>query len=116
FRGYRLDQQGVPTFLYRVGAFDVEDRFEPAGKGMRRTLQLTAHGRDSTNPATVWFLAHAGEDLAREGDALRAASGLGVTVAGYSAPAQPRPSAGRSEWRIPLDVRKSARIEVKYEW
>ncbi|MEQ1858665.1 MAG: c-type cytochrome [Chthoniobacteraceae bacterium] len=42
FGGYRLDARGVPTFLYRVGATEVEDRVEPDAKGrvLRRTLTL----------------------------------------------------------------------------
>ncbi len=43
-RGYRLDQEGVPTFLYRWNGMEVEDRLAPmeGKKGLRRTMILKA--------------------------------------------------------------------------
>ena len=45
FKGYRLDEQGVPTFLYRVKGIEVEDKVSPAndGKGLVRTLRLAGN-------------------------------------------------------------------------
>lgn len=53
FGGYRLDKGGVPTFLYRVGSTEVEDRVEPAAKGraLRRALTLRGKGDLSFTPA-----------------------------------------------------------------
>jgi mono/diheme cytochrome c family protein len=42
FEGYRLDAKGVPTFLFSTGGVRVEERFEPAEKGLRRALQWDA--------------------------------------------------------------------------
>ena len=41
-QGFRLDKQGVPTFLYQWQGFSVEDRLEPMKdkKGLKRTLLL----------------------------------------------------------------------------
>lgn len=45
FDGFRLDAAGVPTFLYRVGTWRVEDRIEPlsdqVGGGLHRQLEAT---------------------------------------------------------------------------
>ncbi len=41
FDGYRLDAQGVPTFLYGVGGAQVEETFMPAVGGIRRTFKVT---------------------------------------------------------------------------
>lgn len=39
FLGYRLDVQGVPTFLWQAGDSRVSERFEPVNGGLRRTLR-----------------------------------------------------------------------------
>lgn len=46
FGGYRLDARGVPTFLYRAGDAQIEDRAEPdaAGRTLRRTVTLRGKG------------------------------------------------------------------------
>lgn len=38
FRGFELDEKGVPTFLYRIGEQTVRDRIEPGGNGLKRTV------------------------------------------------------------------------------
>ncbi len=51
FRGYRLDKNGVPTFLYDYDGVRIEDRFEPVEQAddtpptLRRTLTLTGRLR-----------------------------------------------------------------------
>ncbi len=47
YRGYRVSADGVPTFLYDLGALKVEDRLEPAGKGLRRVLRVRGQGSES---------------------------------------------------------------------
>ncbi len=42
FDGYRLDAQGVPTFLLSVGGVRVEERFEGIENGLRRTVSADA--------------------------------------------------------------------------
>ena len=42
FKGYTLDQTGVPTFLYSEGSVAITDRIEPNGEGgFRRTVKRT---------------------------------------------------------------------------
>ncbi|MBI5773686.1 MAG: c-type cytochrome [Verrucomicrobia bacterium] len=42
FEGYRLDAKRVPTFLFTVEGVRVEERFEPAENGLRRSLKWDA--------------------------------------------------------------------------
>jgi cytochrome c2 len=42
FDGYRLDAQGVPTFLLSTGGARVEERFEGIENGLRRTIATDA--------------------------------------------------------------------------
>lgn len=53
FGGYRLDARGVPAFLYRAGAVQIEDRIEPDANGrtLRRTLTLRGNGPLTFHPA-----------------------------------------------------------------
>lgn len=52
FKGYRLDSAGVPTFLYRIGEAEVQERFEPAaGGGITRTFEISGLPAG----ATVWL-------------------------------------------------------------
>jgi len=62
YSGYRVGKDGVPTFLYELGALAIEDRVEPAAKGLRRTL----HVRGQTNE-TVQFAAKPQKDLTVRG-------------------------------------------------
>lgn len=57
FQGYRLDDKGMPTFLYKVGASDVEERFEPGENGqIKRTFTIA----NVPTGAIVWFNAGPG--------------------------------------------------------
>ena len=50
FRGYRLDGAGVPTFLYRFGTCDVEDRLEPGSEGTLRRRAASGCGTGNLTP------------------------------------------------------------------
>jgi len=60
FRGYRMDEGGVPTLRYSIGDVMVEDRTAPVGRGdgfvLGRTLSFEASA-----PAALTFRALAGE-------------------------------------------------------
>ena len=51
FRGYSLDDKGIPTFSYEFGKFAVEDFSRPQPLAevhlLRRTLRITSSGHDS---------------------------------------------------------------------
>ncbi len=70
FRGYKLDDKGVPTFMYRLRgpgdrSLDVDERFEPTGQG--NEFKRTFEARGLPAGATVWvnsgLSATAGEAL-----------------------------------------------------
>ncbi|MEP6667981.1 MAG: c-type cytochrome [Chthoniobacter sp.] len=56
FAGYRLDSQGVPTFLFSIDGVAVEERIEGIENGLRRTVTWNASAPESpaiTHPAGV---------------------------------------------------------------
>jgi hypothetical protein len=60
FRGYFLDDQFVPSFLYRSGSVEIQDRSEAVQTNstiqLRRTIQL-----DSPETQSLWFRAFTGK-------------------------------------------------------
>ena len=60
FGGYQLDTGGVPTFLYRTGEVQVEDRSQPVAvdrlNGLVRTLRVEAPKAEA-----IWFRALTGK-------------------------------------------------------
>jgi mono/diheme cytochrome c family protein len=66
FRGYYLDESLVPTFQYRSGSVEIEDRSVAAGNEeqqlLKRLLQF-----ESRTPQTLWFRALTG-DVSQESD------------------------------------------------
>ena len=48
YRGYRVGADGVPTFLYDLGALRVEDRIAAnTGHGLRRTLRVSGQTNEA---------------------------------------------------------------------
>jgi mono/diheme cytochrome c family protein len=48
YRGYRVGADGVPTFLYDLGALHVEDRFAPGTvNGLRRSLRVSGQTNEA---------------------------------------------------------------------
>ena len=60
FKGYHLDDASIPTFMYRSGTIDIEDRSAPAAPGKNSQLlrQLTFN---SPKDQTLWFRALTGK-------------------------------------------------------
>ena len=62
-RGYRLDDQRRPTFLYSIGGVSVEEQFVPVPRepepGFRRTFTLTS---DTVLPS-LWLRAAVGNTI-----------------------------------------------------
>lgn len=66
FRGYFLDEQSIPTFMYRSGTIEIEDRSVAVGNEEQR--QLKRHLQfESPTPQTIWFRALVG-GIRRESD------------------------------------------------
>jgi hypothetical protein len=78
FRGYFLGEASVPTFMYRSGAIEIEDRSagtDPAApRQLKRVLQF-----DSPSPQTVWFRALTGE-ISQESERVFRSGRLRLTI------------------------------------
>jgi cytochrome c2 len=119
FMGYRLDAAGIPTFLYRVGAFEVADRIEPDdSRGLLRRLHIAARDPSGKQAAKLWLRAILGKDLRRQQPrSYTNPDGLTVIVADEVDRAGKLRSVDKnSEWIIPIVVHGEAAIEVQYRW
>jgi len=113
FGGYRLDESGVPEFLYRSAGCDVIERLTVTDAGtLRRRLTLT-----SRKPRQVWLRAIVGADLVHSKMECRTGSGLTVRLDG------PLADEGyvvgqdnQSEWRISLEIDGTDTLEIEYQW
>ncbi|QOV90271.1 cytochrome c family protein [Humisphaera borealis] len=106
FGGYRLDKQGVPTFLYKFGEIAVEDRIVPTddGKGLTRTLVLRGGGGEG-----VYFMPTAVGAIGGAPAKGANAPSLKVTVLDTRTEADGKP--------IPVTFEKGvATLKVEYRW
>lgn len=78
FRGYFLDELFIPTFQYRSGNLEIEDRSSANGKDGSRVLQRVLEF-DSPTPQTIWFRALVGE-IKQESDQVFRMDRLRITV------------------------------------
>lgn len=118
FRGYRLDTNGVPTFLYRVGSCDVSDRMEPDERG--RLLRSITVEAGSDADATVWLRVLTGTQLqlVPETSGVYAnEQGLMVVVSG-DRPVQLRTLKDTTEQLIhlPLEADTQTTVNLVYSW
>jgi mono/diheme cytochrome c family protein len=115
FRGYRLDQAGVPTLLYQIGGVSVEDRIEAvAGGGLTRTVRLQV-----AEPADrIVMRAHSGKELSvLDAGSCRDDQGLTVTIPPELADkAERSESGGNVEWLVPLRVEDTETVVLEYRW
>lgn len=66
FRGYFLDEMFVPTFQYRFGKLEIEDRMVASGDEGNKLLQRVLTF-DAATPQTIWFRALVG-NIRQESD------------------------------------------------
>lgn len=121
FKGYRLNADGVPVFLYRISGVDVQDWMVPdtqansdQQRGLVRHLVLTQNADAAST--RVRFLAHAGKQLkSLAPNSMTDAAGLQVTLeANVSATLVERKD--RSEWILDLPADSETTIKVRYSW
>lgn len=74
FRGYFLGESSIPTFMYRSGTIEIEDRSVAEQTRLKRVLQF-----DSPMPQTVWFRALTG-DFSQESDRIFRSGRLRLTI------------------------------------
>lgn len=118
FLGYRLENSGVPTFLYRYGRFDIEDRIKPdAEKVLIR--RLTISDRTPNEPtASLWFRGHFGKSLNYDGPhSYTNDAGVSMTVSGsLKHEGELAAREDGTHWIIPVKVERKETIEVRYRW
>lgn len=119
FRGYRLDREGIPTFLYRIDQFEVEDRMAPTtDKQLTRQLKIRNTNAANGNQL-IWFRVNAGKSLRKVNDATyENEAGLTTAVSTDAARRSVLESGidEIAEWLVPIDLERTATIEVEYKW
>lgn len=115
FRGYVLDEQFVPTFLYRSGAVQVEDtsvavRTDTTVK-LRRVIQLQAPEEQQ-----LWFRALTG-DIQKESETVFHTNRLRLTIPNVEAILKPlTETPGQSELLLHLQLPQGkSTLEFLYE-
>ena len=110
FEGYRLDDHGVPTMLYRVGGYNVQDRIMPSDEGgLVRQLRIVG----DADSQKLWLRGNVGKKLERDDDTTTNENGLTVQVSGNGVI---RTSEGMSEWLLPVELDGEMVMEVRYQW
>ncbi len=119
FAGYRLNENGVPTFLYRIHQFNVEDRIQPTDDGglVRRFILRIREGSPDVADQ-LYIRPHFGSALMFEqAGEYSNNDGLTVSVSLQSGSAgELRNNQAGTEWLIPLEVKSKTQVEVKYSW
>lgn len=118
FRGYRVDASEIPTFLYRVGTIQIEDRIEPTkNQTLKRTLTII-NGHSPRNESKLWFRALTGGTLKQLTPAsMTNDAGLTVSIPKTLAQAgELRTIDNKSDWIIPVSNQEKSVIEVNYQW
>ena len=115
FRGYYLGESAIPTFQYRSGSVEIEDRSVAAGSDGQRQLQRQLRFKSPT-PQTLWFRALAGE-ITRESERVFRSGRLRLTIPDREIRMRTLPGdSKRSEVlvRLPLPQGESS-LELLYE-
>jgi hypothetical protein len=125
FGGYRLDQAGVPTFLYKTDSWQIEDRIEATGEEtLLRTwmLRRTAESIDESDSQPTMCCVHAGEQLRRTGPmSMSNERGLTATViSGVDGPGKVFEAPSRKIWLLKVHERSPStnahEIKLEYRW
>lgn len=78
FRGYVLGESSIPTFMYRSGTIEIEDRSVATGAEEQRHLTRVLQF-DSPTQQTVWFRGLTG-DISQESDRVFRSGRLRLTI------------------------------------
>ncbi len=122
FGGYKLDANGVPTLLYRLQRWQIEDRLQPLdNKGLRRTFTIrenVLHTGPHDQQLELWFMAHADRKLASDGPtAMVGGDGLKVSLpADVANTGQLRQAGGVTQWWFRLTQSGERTWVVEYHW
>lgn len=126
FGGYRVDASGIPTFLYQLGIWDIEDRLEAGdtkdGQAPRvlRTWKIRRSDRvpSGRGAADLVLRAHAGQQLTPQGQrTMSSNNGLAVSIRdGSSSLGEIVDDGTLRHWMIPLPNEPEQVIQVEYRW
>ncbi|MFO0867637.1 MAG: c-type cytochrome [Pirellulales bacterium] len=113
FRGYRLNAQREPIFLYDIGAFHIEDHPRPLSASdqgrLVRTLTITRRG----GAGKLWFRAAVGESIQERDGAYQVAGQYVVKVTGTDPPPRIRQQGARWELLVPVTADTTPRTLVQ---
>jgi mono/diheme cytochrome c family protein/cytochrome c553 len=116
FRGYRVDEKGVPTFLYDIGPARVEEQITAGSDGVLVRRLMVRLADDESPAGTLWLRAAAGRGLKVQGDQCVSPDGLSVRMTGTKSP-ELRQNGQTAEWLAPVPLaRNRATLEVHYKW
>lgn len=119
FKGFRMDRDGVPTFMYQVDGFEIHDRITPNDRrGLTRSIRVRFVGEQVGDATEIWFRGNSGAKLTREESGTYTnENGLSVMV--------PKPqrhlgivrgAGGIEEWLLPIKAEGEASLDVQYQW
>jgi len=127
FKGYRLDDAGVPTFLSHWNGLSVSERLEPIDGGLKRTWVLEGlNNAQQTLPIALRL--HAAKELhSLTPRSVRDHQGVTILLQGEQGLPERRLSGDLQEWilKLPLEpdaaqatprVQRPLKIEVRYQW
>jgi hypothetical protein len=116
FRGYRLDNKGIPSFSYTIGAINIEDRIEAQrDSGFLRRLSIKPVTRSTSAISRPVWMVLASDAI--ESDSQRVCtthSRLRIEVS-ESTESQIRKHGELSDFMIAIPDRP-VEIEVRYQW
>lgn len=115
FRGYYLGESMIPTFMYRSGTIEIEDRSVAVGSEEQRQLKRVVRF-ESPSAQTIWFRALVGE-IRQESPQVFRSGRLRLTIPATETKLRPLPDAPqRSELllRLPIPQGQST-LEFVYE-
>ena len=117
FGGYRLDAGGIPSFLYELGPFDIEDRFEPTPH-KSLTRRWTIRRRQANAEQTLWLRASVSSNERDEsGKPFPFVKELKIVVDDGTTLAMTLPTTVEQKtWVLPIELKRNVTIEVTYEW
>ena len=116
FRGYRLDDSGVPIFLYSISGMSVEERYAP-GPDQSLDRTITVRRPDQQSPTPLWLRALVGKAIVSDSASRHSnKSGLTVTVDGHLKTAMPVRKSGQGmEWLIRVPEQNVSTLKLSYQ-
>ena len=115
FRGYYLDESLIPTFQYRSGSVEIDDRSMVAGNEQQPFLKRVLHFQSAT-PQTLWFRALTGEVRQESNQVFRSGR---IRIVTPDVESKLRPLAGdekQSELLLRLEIPQGqSSLEFQYE-